>query len=429
MDRRVFGTFLCWLILVVTAAASEGPPSVAKQEVDTILAKQHITLADLFRVAELGNPALAAAEASVSASAGRARQAGLYPNPIFELEVEELSTADPDIRKDKVTVMQPIVISGRRGDAVASARAGEEAAAHVFEQTRRYIFRSIHSRWADLLYIREAEGVLVDLLGVAQQTLAIAQVRFEARAAPESQVTKALLETYEHEVARQRLAQQRARTEAELVALLGGVWIPMDRLASTLGAEIPAEEAFERDLAQHPSLGAAASRVEAAQAALRAAKSERVPDLGVFVSYGRARPTDNGFLEAGISVPIPLFNRNQGRVAEGHALVAETQAQMRFVEGDLQVTLAAANARHQAIRSELRTSNDLIQPAAEKGLAQAQEGYRAGRLPFLELIDAQRTYSNIRLRNLELRRDLVIAEAELLSLAGTGLYANTGDRP
>jgi cobalt-zinc-cadmium efflux system outer membrane protein len=420
--------FVALLFLATQVAANDGlPGQVAQQRVDSILSKQRITLADLFRIADLENPALAAARSSVKAKAGQARQAGLYPNPTLEFEVEELSTDDPEIRKDKVSLEQQLIISGRRGNAVAAARADQEAAANDLEQTQRDIYRRVHSLWAEQLYFRETDGVVGGLLEVARQTLEIAETRFEARAAPEVHVTKALLEVYELETAQQRLTSERARAAAELIALLGGTHIPFERLVGTLDPDSLAPQAIGGDVSQHPAARAAASRVEAAEAALREAKSERVPDLGLFVSYGRSRPDGNGFLEAGLSLPIPLFNRNQGNVAESHALVAEAQNRMRTIENDFQVTFAAATASYEAIRVELDASDDHIQPAAERGLTQAQEGYRVGRVPFLELIDAQRTFSSIRLRNLELRKDLVIVEAELLSLTGTGPYGETGE--
>jgi cobalt-zinc-cadmium efflux system outer membrane protein len=420
MVRWVLST---WLLLAVSTAANA---TVVQQEIDSILDKQEILLADLFRLAELRNPALAAAKATAVANAGRARQAGLYPNPIFTFEVEELATADPDFRKEKVTLEQTFIISGRRNKAVASARASEEAAGHDLNHTRREIYRRIHARWADQIYFHEAGGALADLLDLANQTLQIARVRFEARAAPESHVTKALLEVYELEAGQQRLAQQQADAEAELLALLGDVHVPMHRVRGMFD-QSPLTGLDEADIVPPPSLNAATSRLESAQAALREAKAERLPDLGVFASYGRIRPTGDSFIEAGVSIPIPLFNRNQGLVAERTALIAEAEAQVRLVATNFNAKLAAGRSRYKAIRAELRILDEQMLPAARRGLEQAQEGYRVGRLPFLELIDAQRTLSSFRLRNLELSRDLFISEAELSSLAGTGPYALTGD--
>ncbi len=427
MVRRMLIAFLAWLFFAPPAVANDGLHSGTQQEVSSILEKQQITLADLFRIAQLRNPALAAAENAMQAEAGRVRQAGLYPNPTLELEVEELSTNDTEIRKEKVSLVQPLVIGGRRRNAVAVASAHQEVAVHNREGTRREIYRHVHTLWAEQLYLRETGKVLGDLLGIAGRTLAIAETRFEAQAAPESHVTRTLLEVYELEIAEQRLTREGVRAVAELSALLGGTTLPLDRLVGTLDAGTSATEAFGGETLLNPAVRAAAGRLKGAEAALREARSERIPDLGVVLSYGRARPTGDGFIEAGLSIPLPLFNRNQGGVAESHALVLKAQNQMRIVENDYTVFFAAADAAYRAIRDELRISEERMQPAAEGALEQAQDGYRVGRVPFLELIDAQRTFSSIRLRNLELRRDLVIAEAELHSLIGIGPYGEKGN--
>ena len=405
-----------WLLL---AAAPEANASVVQEEVNSIVNKPEIELNDLFRLAELQNPALAAAKATEAAKAGAASQAGAYPNPVFTFEIGELDTDDLGIRKEKMTLEQTFPIGGRRGNAVNSARSNAEAASHDLAQTRREIYQRIHAQWANQLYFQETDAALTELLDHANQTLQIATIRFEARAAPESHATKALLEVYELETRLQRLTQQQVGAEADFRALMGGLPFPMNRLGGTLDQN-HLNNFNNEVVGVHPTLDAASSRLEAAQADLSEARAERIPDLGVFASYGRIRPTGDSFVEAGISIPIPLFNRNQGLIAERSALLVQAQAQVLMVEANFTAKLAGERAHYLAIQSELQTLSERMLPAAQRGLDQTQEGYRVGKLPFLELIDAQRTLSNIWLRNLELRRDLVIAEVELLSLIGTG---------
>lgn len=435
MVRNQLRVLALLLFLVVApairddAAAGKPAPGEARPATQSILDKHPITLADLFRLAELNNPTLAAARSAVQARAGRARQAGLYPNPTLGFEVEELSTSEPELRKEKVSLVQPFVLTRRRGNAVAAARAEQDAAAHAFEQARRDVFRRIHTLWAEQLHFREATPVFEELFRVANRTLEIAETRFEARAAPEAQVTKALLEVYDLELAQQQLEREKIRSVAELAAVFGGVRVPCDRLSGTLSTNdlTTSLRTLSEHLTRHPAIRAAEKGVAAAEARLREARAARIPDLGLSVAYGKSRPNAEGFVEFGVSVPLPIFDRNQGRVAESQSLVAQAEHHARFVASQLEVALAAAHARYQVTRDQLAAVHDRIQPAAERGLAQAQEGYRVGRLPFLELLDAQRTLSAVRQRTLELRRDVVVAGAEIMSLAGTGPYGETGE--
>ena len=432
MARKLFALLLLLLIVLHRPAPAQGSAGgEAGGEIHSILENEEITLADLFRLAELGSPTLAAGRNGIRAMAGRARQAGLYPNPSVGFEIEEFSTSTPGDRKEKVSLVQPVILGGRRGAAVAAALAEQEVAAQTYRETRRSVFQRIHTLWAEQLYFREARSAFDELLAVANHTLGIARIRFDARAAPESQVTKALLEVYELEVARQQLAQEQATGSAELVSLLGGARVPLDRLVGDLPTDsISAGELLRStDLKDHPARHAAQRQIEAAEYSLREARAARIPDLGFSFAFGRSRATDDEFVEAGLSVPLPIFNRNQGQVARAQSLVEQAHNRARIVHNDLKLTLETARQRYLAAREQLHTTVSRIVPAADRGLTQAREGYRVGRLPFLELIDAQRTFASVRLHTLELRRDLTVAEAELMSLLGKSPHGEAGETP
>lgn len=436
----MFALSMLWTLGVPTAIAAEGSSSssgsVGKPEVDEeargLLAKPRIGLEDLFRLAELGNPDLAAARSETVAAGGRARQAGLYPNPTFGYDIEDAPTDDFASRTDKVSLSQPLVISGRRGAGRAAALALQAAARHQDQLTRREVLRAVHILWAEVLYTRGSQEVAAVLLEQARETLEIARLRFEARAAPESHVTKALVEVYEVESTRRRLEAMRARVSAELEGVLGGFVVPWERIEGAFDSphsDVASIEAGAADTASHPRILTARHQLEAARQTLRLARASRIPDLDLSMSYGVSRATDESFFEAGVAVPIPIFDRNQGGIEEGRATVTRAEHELRAAERDLQTTWAVAHASYQVILAESEAVRTLVEPAAARALDQAEEGYRAGRVPLLDLIDAQRTYGELRIRALELERDLVATEAELASLAGAGPYTPKGDLP
>jgi cobalt-zinc-cadmium efflux system outer membrane protein len=244
-------------------------------------------------------------------------------------------------------------------------------------------------------------------------------------------VTKALLEVYELELSQQRLVEEHAKASAELTSLLGGIQIPHDQLIGTLDSDSIAVSELLRSatLDEHPAMQAAQRDIAAAEASLRAAKAARIPDLELYAAYGRSRASDAGFIEAGLSFPLPLFDRNQGRVAEARSLVAKARNEARIVDNELEVALEAARQRYLTVRAQLQAGSNRILPAAERGMSQAQEGYRVGHLPFLELIDAQRTLASARMQALELRRELIVAEAELTSLLQANTYGEERNEP
>jgi cobalt-zinc-cadmium efflux system outer membrane protein len=417
-----------------TAAAEDDrqavPQAEARREIEGILARPAIGLADLFRIAELANPDLAVARIEVQARTGRMRQAGLYPNPELSFEVEEMSVDDPSFNKQKVEFSQAFLIGGRRGAAVNAARAEVDQAGELAVLARRNALGRVHKWWADQIHFREVEEAFEEMMAEAERTLAVARIRFEAKAAPESHVARAMLEVYDLEVARQGFERERVRSAAEMKVILGGVEVPTDRLIGSLdpdaeGASLRSDTAAE--MGDHPALRAARLGVDAAEAMLVTAKKERIPDLNLFVAYGRARPIEVNFVEGGISFPLPIFHRNQGRVTETASLVAMARHEERIAAHELEVVLSTAWSTHHTAHEQMDQLTERIAPAAERALIQAQEAYRSGRLMFLELVDAQRTFNDVLLRTMELRRDLALAEADLMSLLGAGPYADIGE--
>lgn len=427
------------MAMTMTAAAEDDRPTdpqaedaqaAARREIEAILASPEIELTDLFRIADLANPDLAVARIEVQARAGRLQQAGLYPNPELSFAVEEMSVDDPSFNKQKLELSQALLIGGRRGAAVNAAQTEVDHARELALQARRTALGRVHKWWADQIHFREVEAAFDELIGEAERTLAIARTRYEAKAAPEAHVTRAMLEVYDLEVARQEFERKMVRSAAEMKVLLGGVDVPAERLGGSLdpdaeSASLPPDTDVE--MGDHPELRAARLGVEAAEAMLVTTKKERIPDLNLFLAYGRFRPIEGNFVEGGISLALPIFNRNQGRVAETTSLVAMARHEERLAAHELEIALSSARLNHRMVHEQIDQLADRITPAAERALGQAREGYRSGRLMFLELVDAQRTYTDVLLRTMDLRRDLARAEADLMSLLGAGPYADIGE--
>lgn len=427
--------FLYFFLLVMLSTAGPAWSQVVEPvaEMESLLAKEEISWPDLVRLAELTNPDLSAAQHLVKSEAARAHQAGAYPNPTLGLDIGEMSTRDTDDRKEKISLVQPLVIGGRRSAAVQMAKADHEAAINEALLVRRQVLVRLRTLWLEELHYREAEAAYGELLDLANRSLHLAQKRFDKRAIPESQVTRALLDVYELEVGQQNLALQKVHVQTQLKVILGGASIPVERLTcldadqllddELLGPQGMASESGQY-LGNHPAFLAAHRTVESAEASLDQARAQRLPDVDVFLAYGRNRGADENFVEAGISLPLPLFDRSQGLIASRQSQVSRAQAQALRVDQQLQSELVLAQHKYQAIRAQLEVSVNRILPAAERGLEQAQTGYGVGRVPFLELMDAQRLHASARLRSIELHRETAMAKAQLMSLAGLGLYGN-----
>lgn len=388
--------------------------------------KTEIGLDDLLRIAELNNPEVQAAWEKAGAAAGRAWQAELYPNPSIELEAEDIPADNVGLSRseNKVAIVQPLIVGKRRAASIAAAAAEREARHLDIQAKLRGVQGALRLLYAELLYFKQAADLHEELLAVARETLQIARVRFDARAAPESEVIQCQIEVHDIELRQRRLQRQFEASTVQLNSMLGGFEVPVERLAGSLEDNVP-ELNLERQQTvvhqNHPAVLALIKDIEAADRRVEQAEAERVPDVGLRVAYGRNGVEDENVMEAGVSIPLPIFNRNQGRILEARHLVARMRRERETLVNNLLSELAAAHASYMTARDEVETYRDQIVPAAERAFSQAKERYQAGKTSLLEILDAQRTLTKARLFLLESLKDANVARATLWKIVGPEL--------
>ncbi|MHC4414993.1 MAG: TolC family protein [Planctomycetota bacterium] len=414
----------------------EGEPLIPDQaqrprEADP-LAGDEITIDDLLQAAERFNPRIAEARAAIGVAAGETWQAGLYPNPSLEFEAEEIPLSAGGLTDSTTTIgiLQPIIVSGRLSAAVASRSAEQRARGWDLQETRRAVFGDIRHQLAEVLYLREAMRLNGTLQAMAGQTLRIAETRFEARAAPESEVIRARVEADSLEIAIGRLKRDLAAAGARLNLLVGGREVPIDRLAIELasnGPDLDLAELEQQLRERHPSLLAASERIKAAEHRVEEAKAGQHPDVAARLAYGFDGEVEEHILEAGLSIPLTIFDRNQGNVLKARFELIASKEQARAELNQLRAELATAYQRYMAAREQIAAFEQRIVGAAETSLAQTREGYTAGKLQFLDLLDAQRTLAQARVARLNLARELNFSWAQLHAILGESLKQRKGD--
>lgn len=381
-----------------------------------------ITLADLFDVAESRNPALAAARSEIGIAAGRVWQAARYPNPRIEVSTEE-APFDNGVGQGVTvaSISQPIVLGDRLRAGVAAAEAEQSASRARAELRLREIFGEIAQLHARIVANRRADAAYAELAHLGGETLRIAQTRFEARAAPETEVIRPRIELYQIEFARARLAKEKSTAIEQLSLLLGGVAIDAERLDGDSSDQLPVlalEELKSHARAQHPALIVADREIDAAAARLERAKAERVPDLDVRFGAGYKGETDDGIYELGAGITLPLWDNRQGDMLAARFDLMRARQQRLATENQLLGQLAGSHAEYETARTQLAMVRDQIVPAAQRSYELTQEAYRGGHATFLELLDAQRTLTEARATLHELSGAAAIAHARIRQIIG-----------
>jgi cobalt-zinc-cadmium efflux system outer membrane protein len=433
---------LLLLLLLVSAGCGGAPDPLPWLEVDSrdrryqapaesgqttkcVLEKEELGLQDVLMLADVLNPTLAAERKNIDIAAAAIWDAKLYPNPTLIAQIEEFPTKDGSLGDSKrvAGIGLPIVVSGRIGAATSLAEKEREAAAIHYVWRRREILGDVQRSFVTLLAARQHATLARETRDLAKSFQSVTDERFRAQAIPEMELLKSAVNLSKSEIDLKLAEKDAGIALKALHAAIGNADFPKDKFAGELGFRFtsPSLEALRGQVTlAHPLLELATRRKEAAELDLGLAKSERIPDPSLELLGGRS-VEDDSILEVGVTIPLPLFNRNQGRIAAAEARIRKTEFELEAARNDLLKRLNEAYQTFVVAQDRVGVYRDDILPKAQRALTQTDEGYRQGKFSFLDVLDAQRTLAEARLTYAAGLADLNLSVAELEKLSGTRL--------
>lgn len=406
-------------------SAPESSP--ASRAVDRLKAGP-LTLADALLLAEALNPELAAAGAGADAARGRRLQAGLYPNPTLTLSAEDGPARNLGLRHGtkSVEIEQTLILGGRRGAARNEGRADVRVAEAEREVARRQLRHAVTTDFLNVVYAQRLLVLSRELRDLALRFNDVTQARVDLQAAPEMEALKTRIEA-------ERMSQEVADAEGRLVSArrllaadLGDESLPVGECSGAMGDPTIAHDPGllrKKLIEEHPLLTAAAREIERAEATLARRRAERVPDLTLGVGWGWIEDEHETVMQTTLGIPLPVFDRNQGSIAEAEAERRRARLLSTATLNALLAQLDAAQARYSAAATKVRAYRERILPASEKAQSQSQDAYGLGKSSILEAIDAQRTLIETRTAALDAEKELGEAAAELEALTEANFLA------
>ena len=144
------------------------------------------------------------------------------------------------------------------------------------------------------------------------------------------------------------------------------------------------------------ALAATRADVTTAEAQVRLARSQRIPDVTLSASARRLEATNDVAAVFGLSIPFPLFNNGKAAVAQARAQTDQAQALRRAAELDTAQDIASAQANVANAATTARNASGPALASASEAARIARIGYREGKFGQLDLLDAERTLSETR---------------------------------
>ena len=330
-------------------------------------------------------------------AAARARQARAWENPTLSVEVENVLGRGPyrdfDAAESTVSLSQPLPLGGGRGARVRAAQSDEQAATAALALAALELRRDVAIAYAEAIAADRLAGFARERAALGAQTRAAVERRHTAGLESDLQRARVEVETAGMQAdARRRaaasLAQRRALAahwrEATVTAALDEAWFDA---APATAFDVASDVA-----PTHPRLVVARARVEQARAEIEAAR--RAPFSGLEATVGTRRsedaPSSDRAWLLGLSMPLPLWDRNEGGVAEARAALQAAEFDLERAARDLVAEREAALAERDAATLEVDALRLSGLPSSKSFAHLAAQGYEAGRLSLIERLDAER---------------------------------------
>lgn len=350
----------------------------------------------LVQAAVAGNPRLARANALVEAARGRVVQAGLRPNPVFSFSADELGDRTGPMGILSPQVSQEFVLGGKLslGQAVA-AKEVDRAALDALSE-RYAVVAAVRVAAYDLAALRQRAEVLAEVVGIAEKSAEQAQ---KAEKNPNGVLTRGDVLPLELDVERFRAEQDSVRreipaAERRLAAAVGDARAAVGPLAVDLAAPLPEydlDQARDAVMEYHPEVRSAAVAVDRAQAAVRRAEAELVPNVTGSVGYVRQNQNQSNDWSVGVSVPLVLWNKNQGNIRTARAEVAAAVLDVTRTQNALADRLATAHRTYAAAKARAERYKSAVIPKAEENLTFLRLQQEKGVVEPLKVFIAQRS--------------------------------------
>lgn len=348
----------------------------------------------LVSTALAGSPRLARANALVEAARGRHLQAGLRPNPVFSFSADELGDRTGPMGILSPQVSQEFVTGGKLSLAQAVVAKEIDQATLTALGERYTVVGSVRSAAYELAVLRERRVVLAEVVALAEKTVAQATRAEQGANATltRGDVLPLELEYERFKTEQETLEREIPAVERRLAALMGDARMTVGPFAADLTGPLPEYDPdVVRDavMEYHPEVRSAAVAVERAQAAVRRAEAELVPNVTGSVGYTRQNQNLSNDWAVGVSVPLVMWNKNQGNIRAARSEVAAASLEVTRVQNDLAERVATLHRTYAGAKQRAERYRTAILPKAEEGVRFVQLQMDKGVIDPLKVFVAQ----------------------------------------
>lgn len=386
-----------------------------------------ITLKAALSRALLGNPRLKAASLEIRAREARALQESLPPNPELGFSVEEFAGSGPlagtDAAESTIELSQVVELGGKREKRAAFGSLETGLAEWDYEETRLQVLSQTASAFVDVVAAQERLHLAAEILGLAERRSEAVSQRVAAGKVRPLDESRALVALSASRMAVQT-AQGALRTaQIRLSSMWGTDSAWNGKVEGDLYALGPAMDGLcEREYVPNiPRVARWETELAHRDAAVELERSRAVPDVTLSGGIKRFEETDDYAFVFGVSIPLPLMDRNKGSIQEAAARREKAEQERRASEISVRVALADVLEKLARFRDQCVMLEQTVIPAAQLAVDAARKELEQGKSGLLDMLDAHQALLDVKMDHVEAVARYQKSRAEAEGLMGDSI--------
>ncbi len=409
------------------ASFSELPVAQRPETVQISEPNGVLTLSNALALALMHNPKLRAFSLQVRVSQARELQAGLWPNPELEVEVEEVGGTGQrsgfDGAETTIQLSQLVELADKRSKRTKLASLEKELAGSDYEAKRLDVFTQVTKAFIEVLAAQHRLRLTEELLQLSEELVDTVAKRVEAGKDSPLEKTKASVVLSNMKIQHQKAVRNLEFSRKQLASTWAGKEPEFGSVEGRLDSlsPIPSMDELVDLVAQNPDITRWSLEIEQKKAALEFEKAKAVSDVSLKGGLQRFNESDDNAIVFGVSIPVPISDRNQaGKLAATYNL-ARAKEQQRAALIGIQMELAKAYRALSIAYTEAVEMDLNVLKGAESVFEASKTGYTQGKLDYLNVLDAQRTLFEVKAQYIDALTSYHIAKADVERLIGQKL--------
>ncbi|GFO71264.1 outer membrane protein, cobalt-zinc-cadmium efflux system [Bathymodiolus japonicus methanotrophic gill symbiont] len=407
----------------------QSPDITAQRPITLVPIKEptaQLVLAQALAQVLTGNPKLAAFSQETRAREAATLQATLLPNPKFRVQAQNFGNnkfkgADGDAIT--IVLSQLVELGGKRAARTEVAILNHELANWDYETQRINVLTQVTQAYIEVLAAQQRLHLAGQLLDLARKMVDISTAKVRSGSVAPLEETKAKVIKASAQIDLQRTQKQLLASRQRLASTWGSTEALFQSALGDLEDIQPPPELQDliQRIQENPDLARWATEINQRQAFISMEKSKAIPDITFNFGTNTYLDGHDYNMNAGFSMPLPLFDRNQGSILAAQRRLNKAEDERRNAEIN---TMTALNVVYQQLHSayvEVTTLRNDVIPGAESAFKVASRGYRLGEYDFLQVLDAQRTLVGVKTQYIQAQTDYHLNVARIERLIGGSL--------